>query len=82
MERDFLALLLVAAVTLAGPLLIAALGELISETAGVINIQLEGMMLAGAVSGVAGALLTQNIGLAFLAAIAGGLAVAALHGIA
>lgn len=82
MERDFLALLLVAAVTLAGPLLIAALGELISETAGVINIQLEGMMLAGAFSGVAGALLTQNIWLAFLAAIGGGLAVAALHGIA
>jgi general nucleoside transport system permease protein len=82
MDIDFLTLLLVAAVSLAAPLLIAALGELISETAGVINIQLEAMMLVGAFVGVAGALLTQNIVLAFAGAIVGGLIVAALHGIA
>jgi general nucleoside transport system permease protein len=82
MDERFIALLLVAAVTLAAPLLIAALGELISETAGVINIQIEGMMLAGAFTGVAGALITGNIVLAFVFAMAGGLAVAALHGLA
>jgi simple sugar transport system permease protein len=48
----------------------------------VINIELEGMMLAGAFTGVAGALLSQNIIVAFLAALAGGMLVGLLHGIA
>lgn len=82
MDVEFFSLLLVAAISLAAPLLIAALGELISETAGVINIQLEAMMLAGAFAGVAGALVTQNIVLAFGAAIVGGLIISALQGIA
>ena len=81
-DERFVALLLVAAVAIAGPLLIVALGELISETAGVINIELEGMMLAGAFTGVVGALLSQSIAVAFLAAGAGGVIVAVLHGIA
>lgn len=81
-DERFIALLLVAAVTIAGPLLIAALGELISETAGVINIELEGMMLVGAFTGVAGALLSQNIVVAFVAALGGGVLVGLLHGIA
>ena len=81
-DERFIALLLVAAVTIAGPLLIAALGELISETAGVINIELEAMMLAGAFTGVAGALLSQNIVVAFAAALGGGVLVGLLHGIA
>lgn len=82
MTIEWFALLVAAAVALAAPLLLAALGEVISETAGVINIELEGMMLVGAFTGVAGALLTGNIALAFVAAIAGGLIVAALQGIA
>ena len=81
-DERFIALLLVAAVTIAGPLLIAALGELISETAGVINIELEAMMLTGAFTGVAGALLSQNIVVAFVAALGGGVLVGLLHGIA
>lgn len=82
MSVDFVALLLVAAVALAAPLLITALGELISETAGVLNIGIEAMMLVGAFTGVVGATLSGNLLIAFLAALAGGAVVAVLQGAA
>jgi simple sugar transport system permease protein len=81
MHNDFLTLLLVAGVGLAAPLLYAALGELVSETAGVINIGLEGMMLAGAFCGVWGAFVSGSVAVGFLAAAAGGMVVAAVHGV-
>ncbi|MCU1635677.1 MAG: inner-rane translocator [Cryobacterium sp.] len=82
MTLDWFSLLLVAAIALAAPLLFAALGEVISETAGVINIELEGMMLVGAFTGIAGALASGNIAVAFASALAGGVLVAAVQGIA
>jgi ABC-type uncharacterized transport system permease subunit len=81
MDDGFVTLLLTAAIALSAPLMYAALGELISETAGVINIQLEGMMLAGAFTGVLGTHLTGSVVLGFAAAAVGGMIVAALHGV-
>jgi general nucleoside transport system permease protein len=81
MTLPALSLLLAAAVALAAPLLFAALGETISENAGVINIHLEGMMLMGAFTGVYGAQLSGSTAIGFLCAIAGGVALAALHGV-
>lgn len=47
---------LAAAVRVAAPLLIAAIGETVSERGGVINLGLEGAMLSGALAAVLGAL--------------------------
>ena len=47
----FLMKLLGAAILLATPLLLAALGELVVEKSGVLNLGVEGMMLIGALFG-------------------------------
>lgn len=64
------------------PLAFGALGGLMSEKSGVINIGLEGMMIVGAATGVSVAYLSGNPWIGFIAAgIAGGL-IALLHAIA
>lgn len=63
---------LVAAVTIAAPILLAATGELVSQRAGVMNVGLEGIMLAGAFGGYLTMVLTQNVGIAFLGGILAG----------
>ncbi|MFZ1814330.1 MAG: ABC transporter permease [Rhizobiaceae bacterium] len=55
--------------TAATPLLIAAIGELVVERSGVLNLGVEGMMVMGAVSGFAAAILTGNPWLGVLVAI-------------
>jgi len=60
--------------TAATPLLIAAMGELVVERSGVLNLGVEGMMLIGAVIGFGVAVTTGNAWLgAFAAIIAGAL---------
>lgn len=64
------------------PLTFGALGGVISERSGVVNIGIEGMMTIGALAGAATSYFTSNPWLAFLVAgIAGGL-LALLHAIA
>ncbi len=58
-------------ITASTPLLLAALGELVTERAGVLNLGVEGMMVVGAVAGFGAALLT---GSPYLGVIAAGLA--------
>ena len=60
--------------TAATPLLIAALGELVTERAGVLNLGVEGMMIMGAISGFAFALSTGNPYVGVLGAVVVGAA--------
>jgi ABC-type uncharacterized transport system permease subunit len=60
-------------VVAATPLIYAALGELIAEKAGVLNLGVEGMMLVGAVAGFAISLQTGNPAVAFAAAAGAGM---------
>lgn len=72
----FLAALLFGAVTAAVPLLLAGLGEQMSEKAGVLNIGIEGMMITGAYLGFVGAFYSGSLWLGFLVGALGGMAVA------
>jgi simple sugar transport system permease protein len=58
--ETFLTALVAGGVLAAMPLLFASLGEMVSEQAGVLNVGLEGMMLAGAYGGFVVALETES----------------------
>lgn len=78
MNATVLVSLLASIVTAATPLLLAAIGELVVETAGVLNLGIEGMMLVGAVAGFAAASLTGSATAGILAGAAAGAAMALL----
>ena len=77
----FLVAFLLSTIAAATPLLLAAVGELVVEKVGVLNLGVEGMMLAGAVAGFAAAHETGNAGVGVLAAMAAGMAMALLFGV-
>jgi len=78
LTQNFITALLLGAVTASIPLLLAGLGEQISEKAGVLNIGIEGMMLMGAYAGFLLAYRSGSPWLGFAAGAAGGAAVAAI----
>lgn len=65
-------------ITAATPLLYAALGELITEKSGVLNLGVEGMILLGAVCGFAVVHFTGSAALGVLAGLSGGVALSAI----
>ena len=75
------ALLLASLMVAATPILLAALGEMVVERAGVLNLGVEGMMIVGAVCGFVAGVETGSPWLGFLGAAAAGAAMALLFGV-
>ena len=77
---EFIFTLVTIIMTAATPLLLAALGETVTERSGVLNLGVEGMMVMGAVMGFAAASLTGNPWLGVVASMLAGAAMALLFG--
>ena len=70
--------ILLTIITAATPLALAALGELVVERSGVLNLGVEGMMIIGAATGFAVAVLSGSTLIGALAAIAAGMVMASV----
>ena len=81
MSTEVLVASLLTMIGAATPLLLAALGELVTERAGVLNLGVEGMMLAGAVMGFAITSVTGSGSLGIIVAALAGMAMALLFGV-
>jgi general nucleoside transport system permease protein len=81
MDIIFLQQLLIAALKTGTPLLIIALGELICEKSGVLNLGQEGMMLMGAMAGFAGALFTGSLVAGLIFAMLAGMLMSLIFGL-
>ncbi len=81
MNEIFNLSLIFSSIRLTTPLLLAALGGLYSERAGVINIALEGLMLAGAFTAAAITHYAGNPWVGLLAGVAAGVGVAAIYAV-
>ncbi|PJI92864.1 nucleoside ABC transporter membrane protein [Yoonia maricola] len=73
-------LLLASLMVAATPILLAAIGELVVERAGVLNLGVEGMMITGAVCGFVVAVGTNSPWLGFLGAAIGGALLSVIFG--
>lgn len=84
MDAGFLTIMtsyLATAVNMATPLVLAGLGETISEKSGILNISVEANLLAGAFAGFIVAFLTKSLFLGVLAGMAGGVIVSMIHAV-
>lgn len=82
MDALWLLSLLDSTVRLAAPLILAAMGGYVSERAGVVDLALEGKMLAGAFAAAATAAATGSAWFGLAAGIAASVLLALLHGFA
>ena len=82
MAEIFTISLIWSTIRLSTPLILAALGGMFSERSGVINIALEGMMLAGAFTAAAMTYAVGNPYVGLLAGMGAGLVIAAIHAVA
>ena len=82
MNEAVLFSLIFATIRSATPLIFAALGGLFSERSGVINIALEGLMLAGAFTAAVVTLQTHNPYLGFVSGLAAGAVLALVYAVA
>jgi simple sugar transport system permease protein len=78
MDMDLISNILFATVRCGTPLLLVALGELVCEKSGVLNLGQEGMMLFGAVVGFVVAFSTGSLWLGVLLAMAAGMLLSSL----
>ena len=78
-EQAMFIAILSSAVIAGTPILYAALGELVTEKAGVTNLGVEGMMLIGAVSGFMAAIVTGNSWIGLMTAMLAGGVMGLIH---
>jgi ABC-type uncharacterized transport system permease subunit len=71
----------VAIVRMTTPLLLAAIGSLLAERAGLVTFSMESMMLMGSVGGIIGSGLTNNIWLGLLLAVVFGMTIGLLYAV-
>lgn len=81
MTSELLAIFVASSIRLAAPLIFAAIGELVSERAGVLNLSLEGMMLAAAFGGALGAFVSGSPWVGLLVGVLFSIAVAAIQAV-
>jgi ABC-type uncharacterized transport system permease subunit len=72
---------LTSAIAMATPILLAALGELLVEESGIINIGIEGAMLSGAFFALSGVYFTGSVAVGLLCGIAAAIAINAILGV-
>jgi len=80
MDSTFIISAIITIVGISTPILLAGLGELVVEKAGVLNLGVEGMMLVGAIAGFAVTVYTGNPWLGVIGAAAAGATSALLFG--
>lgn len=78
---DILIAAILTIITAATPLLFAALGELVTEKSGVLNLGVEGMMIMGAIIGFVTMHHTESVTLAILSSMFAGAFIAAIFGV-
>ncbi|MDB5593999.1 MAG: inner-rane translocator [Hyphomicrobiales bacterium] len=81
MSLQILELVLITILTASIPLVTAAVGELVSERAGVLNLGVEGMMIMGAATGFAAAIQTGSTLIGALVGVLAGMGLAAVFGL-